>query len=74
MLFFILAGIVALVFGRVFYFLAIEKMDVRLAVAISASYPLVTVMLSFFIFKETITLRMIVGIMMITLGGILVLI
>jgi uncharacterized membrane protein len=70
-IYFVLAGIVALAMGRVFYFLAIDKTGVSLSVAISGMYPLIASILSFILFREPITPRNFIGIIMISLGGIL---
>jgi len=47
--------------------------NISRAVPIAASYPLIAVILSFLIFRENITLQSFFGIIMITLGGILLL-
>jgi len=73
-IYFLLAGIFALILGRVFYFLAINKTGVSMAVAISATYPMIAVILSFLLFKEPISLRTIAGITMVTIGVIVLLI
>ena len=72
--YFLLAGIISLVFGRVFYFIAINQTGVSLSVAISSSYPMIAVLISFLLFQEPITLRMIAGIIMISVGGVLLLV
>ena len=73
-IYYVLAGIIALVIGRVCYFLAINQTGVSLSVSISASYPLIAVILSMILFKEPITLQKFFGIIMISLGGILLLV
>ena len=73
-LYYVLAGIIAIVFGRLFYITAISQTEVSLSVAISASYPLIATFISMILFKEPVTFRTILGVLMISSGGILLLI
>lgn len=73
-LYYVSAGIIAIVFGRLFYITAISQTEISLSVAISASYPLIATVISIILFKEPVTFRTILGVLMISSGGILLLI
>ncbi len=73
-LYYVSAGIIAIVFGRLFYITAINQTEISLSVAISASYPLIATVISMILFKEPVTFRTILGVFMISSGGILLLI
>lgn len=48
--------------GCLFYFIAASKGRMMTVVTLTALYPLVTILLSYFLFKETITLKKMLGI------------
>ena len=69
---FIFAGIVVYGVGTIFWILALSKFDLSFAYPfLSVGYILI-VIISYFIFKENITLQKIMGILAITLGLILI--
>jgi len=48
--------------GCLFYFIAVDKGKVMTVVTLTALYPLVTIIFSYFLFRETISLKQFLGI------------
>jgi uncharacterized membrane protein len=60
--------------GHYFYYTAITRSGVSLSVSLVASYPLLAMLASVIVFKEPLTLKMEAGALLITLGGMVLLI
>ena len=71
--YYVLAGVVSFAVGHYFYYTAITRSGVSLSVSLAASYPLLSMLASVIVFKEPLTLRAAAGALLITLGGIVLL-
>jgi len=60
--------------GHYFYYTAITRSGVSLSVSLVASCPLLSMLASVIVFKEPLTLRTEAGALLITLGGMVLLI
>jgi len=49
--------------GCLFYFIAADKGKIITVVTLTALYPLITILLSYFILKETISIKQLIGIL-----------
>ncbi|MCW4051146.1 MAG: DMT family transporter [Candidatus Bathyarchaeota archaeon] len=67
--YYVLAGIVSFAVGHYFYYAAITKTGVSFSVSIAASYPLLAIILSWVLFKEPLTMRSGLGMLLIVAGG-----
>jgi drug/metabolite transporter (DMT)-like permease len=72
--YYVLAGVVSFAVGHYFYYAAIARIGVSLSVSLAASYPLLAMLVSVIVFKEPFTLRTAAGALLITLGGMILLI
>jgi drug/metabolite transporter (DMT)-like permease len=72
--YYVLAGVVSFAVGHYFYYAAITRIGVSLSVSLAASYPLLAMLVSVIVFKEPFTLRTAAGALLITLGGMILLI
>ena len=72
--YYVLAGVVSFTVGHYFYYAAISRSGASLSVSLAASYPLLVMLVSVIFFKEPVTLRTAAGALLITLGGMVLLI
>jgi drug/metabolite transporter (DMT)-like permease len=72
--YYVLAGVISFAVGHYFYYTAITRSGVSLSVSLAASYPLLAMLASVILFKEPVTLRTAAGALLITLGGMVLLI
>ena len=72
--YYVLAGVVSFAVGHYFYYAAITRSEVSLSVSLAAGYPLLAMLASVILFKEPVTLRTAAGALLITLGGMVLLI
>jgi len=72
--YYVLAGVISFAVGHYFYYASITRSGVSLSVSLAASYPLLAMLASVILFKEPVTLRTAAGALLITLGGVVLLI
>ncbi|MEG9195395.1 MAG: GRP family sugar transporter [Candidatus Methanoglobus sp.] len=68
----LISGAISGALGMIFYFEALKNIGASKAVPITAIYPMFTAILSFLLLSETISARVMLGIVLIVLGTILV--
>jgi len=66
-------GVLSFAVGHYFYYTAINRSGVGLSVSLVSMYPLLAIILSVILFREPLTLRVGIGALLITLGGVIIL-
>jgi len=67
------AGVVSFALGHLLYYTAIAKSGAGLSASLVATYPLVTVLVAAVVLGEPLTLRILVGALLIVAGGVVLL-
>ena len=68
-----LAGIVSFAVGHYLYYTAINKSGAALSASLVATYPLLTVIIAALFFGEPVTIKSVIGTLLIVIGGLVLL-